>query len=392
VVGRVWSFRDISERERLLRRALFLSDATRLLASLDVDSALDSVAHLAVPAIGDGCAIDLFGNGGPRRLIAVSRDPARPISPEVHPTVMGGQSAIYQLGTVSYLGVPLVSKGTVVGAVTLAAAPHRKYTAADLELAEDLASRATLAIDNARLYQRARDALRARDELLTIAAHEIRGPTTGIHLAVQSIRKTKVPPQSVPRLLELIEKEDRRLTHFVDELLDVGRMRAGTFHLDIQEVDLGDVVHSTVARLGPQITASGSSLTMSVEGGIVGQWDKTRIDQVVTNLLSNAIKFGLGKPIEINVTGRGSRAVLTVTDHGLGIERGMQARLFKPFERGVSVRHYGGLGLGLHIVKTIVDALGGTVSVTSDPGLGSAFSVNLPRSGATAERDAHPDH
>src|SRR6516162_3673662 len=107
IVGRVWSFRDISERERLLRSALFLSDATRLLASLDVEQALDAVARIALPYMGEGCSIDLFDVGGPRRLVAISRDPRAPISPELHPAVLGGQSLIYQVGLTSYLGVPL---------------------------------------------------------------------------------------------------------------------------------------------------------------------------------------------------------------------------------------------------------------------------------------------
>src|SRR4029078_3770926 len=98
IVGRVWSYRDISERERLLRSALFMSDATRLLASLDVEAALDPVAHTAGPYVGDGCAIDVFGSGGPRRLIAISRNPRMPMSPELHPTVLAGDLPIYQVG------------------------------------------------------------------------------------------------------------------------------------------------------------------------------------------------------------------------------------------------------------------------------------------------------
>src|SRR5262249_40240144 len=99
IVGRVWSFRDVTERERLFRRALFLSDATRLLASLDVEPALDSVAHLAIPYLGDGCAVDLLGNGGPRRLLVVSRDPSQPVNPELHSSDLAGHAAVYSLGS-----------------------------------------------------------------------------------------------------------------------------------------------------------------------------------------------------------------------------------------------------------------------------------------------------
>jgi PAS domain S-box-containing protein len=386
IVGRVWGYRDISERERLLRSAVFLSDATRLLASLDVEPALDAVAHMAVPYLGDGCAIDVFGSGGPRRLIAISRDSRTPISPELHPTVLGGHSLIYQVGAISYLGAPLLIKDDLVGAITLCASPHRKYGDSDLEIAEELARRAALALDNARLYRRAQEALRARDEFLSVAAHEIRGPLTAVQLSLQSIRKAKVPPASVPRLFDIAEREGRRLSQFVDELLDLGRIREGRLAFRFETVSLGEVVRDAATRLEPELVRSGSSLALVTAEHVVGKWDRFRVEQVVGNLLSNAIKFGLGKPIEVTIGLRAGRALLVVRDSGLGIDRDAIPRLFKPFERAVSERHYGGLGLGLHILKTIVDAMGGSVSVDSEPGKGSVFTVELP-----ADEEAHDD-
>jgi PAS domain S-box-containing protein len=378
VVGRVWSFRDISERERLLRSALFLSDATRLLASLDVEPALDAVAHMAVPYLGDGCAIDVFGDGGPRRVIAISRDARAPISPEVHPTVLAGHSLVYEVGAISYLGVPLLMKDDLVGAITLCASPRRKYVPADLEIAEELARRAALALDNARLYHRAQEALRARDELLSIAAHEIRGPLTAIRLALQSMQGAKIRPGLYPKLFEVADREGRKLSQFVDELLDLGRIREGRLTFRFETVSLGEVVRDVARRLDRELVRSGSSLAIVADENIVGKWDRFRVEQVVSNLLTNAVKFGLGKPIAIRTGLRAGRAVLTVTDHGIGIERRTLGRLFQPFERAVSERHYGGLGLGLHIVRTIVGAMGGVVSVDSEPGRGSTFTVELP--------------
>jgi predicted ATPase/signal transduction histidine kinase/PAS domain-containing protein len=381
IVGRVWSIRDVTERERLFRRALFLADATRLLASLDVEPALDSVAHIAVPYLGDGCAIDLLGDGGPRRLLAVSRDATQPIHSDLHHSALAGHSTIYPVGQRSYMAVPLLVKGALVGAITFAASGSRRYTPEDLELAEELARRAALSVENARLYRGARDALQARDEFLSIAAHEIRGPVTSMHLAVQGILTGKIPPSAMPRALDVIQREDRRLARFVDELLDIGRIRGGRMQFTYEEVDLSDVVRSATAKAAAELARSGSSLSVTTEGQCVGHWDRFRLDQVVTNLLSNAIKFGLGKPIAISVKLHDGRVSLVVKDHGIGISPEMHKRIFRPFERAVAVRHYGGLGLGLFIVHTVVDGLGGRITVESTPNTGATFTVELPRGG-----------
>ena len=107
--------------------------------------------------------------------------------------------------------------------------------------------------------------------------------------------------------------------------------------------------------------------------------DRAKLKQIVTNLLSNALKFGMGRPIELTARARDGHAQLAVKDQGMGISHENLERIFKPFERGVSVRHYGGLGLGLHIVKTLAEGLGGSVSVESEPGVGSTFTIQLPR-------------
>src|SRR5262249_47308509 len=138
------------------------------------------------------------------------------------------------------------------------------------------------------------------------------------------------------------------------------------------------VARESAAHLQHELTRSGSSLIVSGDPRVEGRWDRTRIEQLVTNLLSNAIKFGLGKPIELNVRNEDGTAVLEGRDHGIGVAKEKQKAVFEPFERGVSARHYGGLGLGLYICRSIVEALGGTMTLESEPMVGSTFTVILP--------------
>ena len=296
---------------------------------------------------------------------------------EMPRSVLAGRPRIENSGGRSYMSVPILAHGDLLGAITFGASKHRQYNVSDLELAEELASRAALSIENARLYRRAYEALEARDEFLSIAAHDIRGPIASIHLAVQTLRQGR--ETNLQRLLEIIEREGRRLARFVDELLDVGRIRSGRIHFELKEVDLAAVVREVTTRLGPDLAVSGSSLSVTSEGPVIGHWDSGRLDQVVTNLFSNAIKFGLGRPIEITVRSRQDRAYLMVRDHGLGIPEEMQSRIFGPFERAVSSRNYGGLGLGLFIVRTIVEGLGGVVRLESEVSIGSTFTIELPQ-------------
>src|SRR5262249_11405404 len=163
-------------------------------------------------------------------------------------------------------------------------------------LAEELARRAALSVQNARLYRGAQEALRARDEFLSIAAHEIRGPLTAMRLAVEMIQDG-TPRDVLAKALDVIRREDRRLASFVDELLDLGRIRAGQLSFTFEEVDFNEVVQEATSRLHTELTRSGSPLSISTKGYTVGWWDRFRLSQVVTNLLTNAIKFGLGKPI-----------------------------------------------------------------------------------------------
>jgi signal transduction histidine kinase len=275
--------------------------------------------------------------------------------------------------------VPLVGRDGVVGAATFVAPRQIQYSKADLDLPEELARRIALAIDNARLYTTARDALRRRDEFLTVAAHEIRGPLTSMHLAVQGLMRGTLAHDGVRMALEVIQREDRRLRRFVDDLLDLGRIRTGQLAFELEDVDLGSIVRDIASRVTTVIAPTKSRVDVAVEGNLVGQWDRFRLEQVVTNLLTNAVKYGQGEPIAISAVETGDHVVLKCVDRGVGVPPAMLDRIFDPYERAVETRHYGGLGLGLHIAKMIVEGLGGAIAVESRLGEGTTFTVDLPK-------------
>jgi PAS domain S-box-containing protein len=376
IVGRVWSYRDVTERERSLRGALFLSDASRLLATLDEQKGLEAVTQLSL-TLCEACAIDLFTSGAPRRLLALSRAAKPSVAAELPDAARCGNPIVFQDGARSCMCAPLVRHGEAIGVLSFAAPIGRHYSGGDLSLLVELARRVALSLENAGLYREARDALAARDEFLGIAAHEIRGPLAALHLAAQSLKNAN--PSTTAKLAAIIEREDRRLAGFVDEMLDVTKIRSGQFHFVFGPADLVQLTHEVTERLAVEISRSGSTLSITAPPSLVGIWDPARLVQVMTNLLSNAIKFGRGKPIEIHIDSAGPDARWIVTDHGIGISAEAQERIFAPFERGVSSRHYGGLGLGLFIVLKTVQGLGGSIRIESEEGAGTSFIVSLPR-------------
>jgi PAS domain S-box-containing protein len=235
--------------------------------------------------------------------------------------------------------------------------------------------------------KRAEDALRKavilRDDFLSVASHELRTPLTSLKLEVANLSRIarRDGADGAPRLLAKVEKIDSqatRLHRLIDELLDVSRIAAGRLELHVELVDLAQIVNDVGVRFNDEAARVGSTLNVHAPDAVVGRWDKGRLDQVITNLVSNAIKYGDCKPIDVSVEKVGDRALISIRDRGLGIAPHDHERIFGRFERAASSRHYGGIGLGLWIVKQIIDALGGAVSVESKPGTGSTFTVELP--------------
>ncbi|WP_164019896.1 CHASE domain-containing protein [Pyxidicoccus trucidator] len=246
-------------------------------------------------------------------------------------------------------------------------------------------------VEQQRLASEAQVAVRVRDEFLGVAAHELRTPLTSLKLQLQLLYRQlrQDGPADAGRLergVASCERQTTRLSQLVDSLLDVSRLMHGRLELRLEALELGEVVHELVRRFETDAQAAGVLLTVDAPRPVPGRWDRLRLEQVLTNLVSNALKYGHGAPVQVHVRGEGAHVYLEVKDQGIGIAPEDARRIFGRFERAVSSRNYGGLGLGLFITRQLVEALGGTISVESLPGQGSTFTVRLPAT--TAGEDA----
>ena len=292
---------------------------------------------------------------------------------------------VRRLGTRSVLALPLLARGAPIGAISLGFyTAGRQHGRDEIALGQDLAHRAALAVDAARLYAEAQRAILVREDFLSIAGHELKTPLTALSLQLQALRRRIDKPGGVqdgPRILasvEVIERQVSRLTTLVRQLLDVSRLAAGRLELELDRFDLVELSREVAARFEGEQARGGSALELAVPRELVGTWDLLRLDQVLTNLLSNAFRYGQGKPVRFELEAAAGKALIRVRDQGVGIAEADQQRIFKRFERAASTRNYGGVGLGLWIVHELVTASGGTVSVVSALGQGSTFTVELP--------------
>jgi PAS domain S-box-containing protein len=419
-------FREFTDRRRAEQAWQFLSAASAALgSSLDYAVTLKQVAELAVPHIADWCSVEILTAEDHLEQLAVAhvdpakrelarewrrRWPPRPDSlsyrvvksgvaemiPEITDEMIEAgtpdpdqRRVAKQLGLRSAMVVPLIVGQKPFGRVSfITAESGRRYGDEDLILATEIARRASLAVENARAYSDVRAAVDTRDNFLAIASHELRTPLSALTVLTSSLvraaRSGRLMQLGQDALRERIEKAQRQtaqLARLVDRLLDVSRLSTRDMRLEREPTDLAEVVRDVISRYEDAAADAGSHIDFKTPGGIVGLWDRSRMDQVITNLVGNAVKYGGGGPIIVSLTSGGSGYVrLSVQDHGPGIAPEHQERVFGQFERATSSENLPGMGLGLWLVRRIVTAHGGTVTLTSVPGQGATFTVVVPAS------------
>ncbi|WAS91371.1 AAA family ATPase [Nannocystis punicea] len=404
---------DITERKRAERAQRFLAEASRKLMTLGYAATLENVAALAVPELSDQCLVTVAAEDAahfqtaasgvrPEDLEALREALSRPTAATpTEPELGDGRATplLRQFHVHTYLRVPLLARERCLGVMFLLATnPQRRYGPTDLALAEELGRRAALALDNARLYAKAQEAIGLRDEFLMIASHELKTPLTSLQLQIQMIERrlrrdpsANLTPERAQATVEVLNRQIARFGHLVNELLDVSRLHAGRLTLAFESVELASLIRELVARMAPQLAAAGCRTVLEMDEPVVGTWDRSRLEQVLLNLLSNAMKYGKNQPIHVGLRKLAASARISVRDHGIGIVEADQARIFNRFERAVSARNFGGLGLGLYLVRWIVTAHGGSVRVESEPNAGATFIVELPLDPPAVEHPSDPD-
>jgi PAS domain S-box-containing protein len=261
---------------------------------------------------------------------------------------------------------------------------------------EDITRRKALEDERVLLLAETREALRLREEFLSVASHELRTPLTPLNLNLQVVlREARAQPElpfarRVEQRLEPGQQQVQRMRQLIDELLDASRLGTVGLVLILEDVDLSALVRDVARRFEPVARRTGSTLEVEAPVPVVGRWDAHRLEQMVASLLSNALKFGARRPVLLRVEAEGEVARLTVRDEGIGISPEQLPHIFDRFTRGVSDRHYGGMGLGLFLTRYVARSLGGEVVAESTPGQGATFTVHLPLRAAESRGEVAP--
>ncbi|HWV57911.1 MAG TPA: PAS domain S-box protein [Longimicrobiales bacterium] len=424
--------RDITAPKQREQALGFLADASELLtATLEYEPALQQLAKLAVPQLADFCMIDVLEESQVHRVAVAHRDPEleesmsrlRRYAPAPGQSVGAwaaietGESELVEEVTVAWMRaatrndehfqlvkelnprsvmiVPLVAHGHTLGAMTLASTePNRRYDADDLVLAEELARRAALAVDNARLYQQSQRATTIRDQVLRIVAHDLRNPLNTVALSAGLLLEVVPEDRELERRhLETIQRAVWRANTLIQDLLDVAKSQAGTLAIAHDPVDPAWLVEESIELHRPQAEAKGLRLIGNVAPGlppIAG--DANRLLQLFGNIIGNAIKFTDEGEISVSAEPAGDMVRFSVSDTGPGIPDDQLPHLFDPFWQAQRAER-AGAGLGLAISQAIVQAHGGDLQVDTELGVGTTFSFTIPVATPTesGEEASHQD-
>jgi PAS domain S-box-containing protein len=414
---------DITEQKQVEEGLRFLAEATtRLSSSLDPRTTMESTVRVVVEHLADYCMLDVRSTDGQglERMATAARgadtqrvlEESRRQSAAPHPdsptwrVLESGRAMLVsevpenlpedtsldvrfratlaRLRPRSAMFVPLIARERTLGVLTVVSQDEtRRYTERDLAFAEDVAWRAALAIDNARLFHQAERAVEARDEFVAIATHELRTPLSALSLQLTALQRAvdagRLPTEEKLReSLLTAKRQTERLEQLVKHLLDVSRISTGRMELELEEVDLAELVRWVVVRFEEKLAEAGCATKVSADTPVVAKVDRLRVEQVVMNLLSNAMKYAPGQPVEVRVERRGTMAVLGVRDFGPGISPEAQARIFERYQRATGQHSRESLGLGLYVARQIARAHGGELDVESTPGQGAHFRLHLP--------------
>lgn len=413
--------RDITERKRAEEKKTLLLDASRCLsASLDYQETLQRLTDVVVPRLADWCLIVTLEeqeiqcvasrhreSADDQRLTELLHDRRYPLDrtaaagvhrvlwseePELVPSVSSAwleeamrdrenRQAARELEPCSMMIVPFVARDQTIGAMTFAySGSDRRYEPADLELARDLAGRAALALDNARLYEAQQAAVQARDEVLSIVAHDLRNPLSRITMGA-SLLLDLAPDrgETERRQLEILLRAADGMNRLIQDLLEVTRVESGGgLSIYPERHELASLLEATYEALQPQVEARGLRLECPTPPEhLMVTADRDRFLQVMGNLIGNAIKFTDQGSITVRAEPAGDEVRISVADTGSGIGEEDRAHLFERFWQARQARR-GGAGLGLAITKGIVEAHGGRIWVESEIGVGTTFYFTLP--------------
>jgi PAS domain S-box-containing protein len=377
---------DLSIRRRAEERLRYIAEVGKILASsLECDKTLPELAEFIASNFADSCAIFILENGS--RLRMANQDWSSLLTNAdfelaVNQVLEGGEPVV-MLAPCSRVLVPIITRGQIAGVLAMAAAKPRAFDVEDVRLLELFGRRIGIALDNARLYHETQTANRLKDEFVAVVSHELRTPLTPILGGVYMMQQEPHDETVVRRALELIERNAKTQLRIVDDLLDVSRAVSGKLRLLMEPVDVAVVINSAVEAVRSVSAAKQIQIDVRIgSNDCLVTGDADRLQQVVWNLLANSVKFTPnGGRVTIELAGTEHHVDIRVSDTGIGIEPQFLPHVFEKFSQADAsrTRVHGGLGLGLAIVRQLVELHGGTVQAYSnEEAQGATFIVQLP--------------